>query len=82
MSIVGPRPIVEEEISKYGDAYPDYCRVAPGITGLWQISGRSNTTYAERVELDRYYVCNWSVWLDLWILAKTPPAVLSRDGAY
>ena len=81
MSLVGPRPIVEEEIAKYGDAYLDYCRVAPGITGLWQISGRSNTTYAERVELDRYYVCNWSVWLDLWILAKTPPAVLSGEGA-
>ena len=81
MSLVGPRPIVEEEVAKYGDAFPDYCRVAPGLTGLWQISGRSNTTYAERVELDRYYVCNWSVWLDLWILAKTPSVVLSRDGA-
>lgn len=82
MSLVGPRPIVEAEIEKYGHVFNDYCRVRPGITGLWQISGRNNTTYQERVQLDRYYVNNWSVWLDIWILAKTFPVVVMRDGAY
>lgn len=82
MSLVGPRPIVQAEIEKYGHVFSDYCRVRPGITGLWQISGRNNTTYQERVQLDRYYVNNWSVWLDIWILAKTFPVVITRDGAY
>lgn len=82
MSLVGPRPIVENEARKYGPVFEEYCRVKPGITGLWQISGRNNTTYAERVRFDHYYVSNWSVWLDLWILARTIPVVLRGYGAY
>ena len=82
MSLVGPRPIVEDEIAKYGEVYADYCRVRPGITGLWQVSGRNNTTYEERVSLDRYYVTNWCIWMDLWILARTFPVVLTGYGAY
>ncbi|GHU95724.1 undecaprenyl-phosphate galactose phosphotransferase WbaP [Deltaproteobacteria bacterium] len=82
MSLVGPRPIVAEEKSKYNDVYKEYCRVRPGITGLWQISGRNDTTYAERVAFDHYYICNWSVWMDLWILGKTVPVALSGYGAY
>ena len=82
MSLVGPRPIVEAEIAKYGEVYADYCRVRPGITGLWQVSGRNNTTYEERVSLDRYYVTNWCIWMDLWILARTFPVVLTGYGAY
>jgi Undecaprenyl-phosphate galactose phosphotransferase WbaP len=82
MSLVGPRPIVEDEICKYDDAYELYSRVRPGITGLWQISGRNNTTYAERVELDVFYVRNWSLWLDLYILASTVRVVLLQEGAY
>ena len=82
MSLVGPRPIIKDEIRKYGDAYEFYSRVQPGITGLWQISGRNNTTYSERIELDVFYVRNWSVWLDLYILASTVRVVLLQEGAY
>lgn len=82
MSLVGPRPIVEAEVAKYGDVYEDYCCVRPGITGLWQISGRNNTTYEERVSLDQYYISNWSVWMDIWILGRTVPVVLTGYGAY
>lgn len=81
MSLVGPRPIVPEEVQKYGDCYRSYVRVPGGITGLWQVSGRSNTTYEERVRLDEYYVRNWSVWLDLYILCRTITTVLLREGA-
>ncbi len=82
MSLVGPRPIVEEEVPRYGEAVRLYFRVRPGMTGLWQVSGRNDTTYAERVELDAYYVRNWSVWLDLYLLARTAWVVLTRKGAY
>lgn len=82
MSLVGPRPIVEKEIDRYGKVYTDYSLVKPGITGLWQVSGRNNTTYAERIRLDHYYVTNWSVWMDIWILARTIPVVLLGKGAY
>ncbi len=82
MSLVGPRPIVNEEIPKYQDCFDLYAKVRPGITGLWQISGRNNTTYAERVQLDSYYVRNWSPWLDLYILFRTIKVVLFREGAY
>ena len=82
MSLVGPRPIVAEEIHHYGDRFDPYTWVRPGITGLWQISGRSDTTYDERVSLDEYYVRNWSIWLDLYILARTGASVLQRKGAY
>jgi len=82
MSLVGPRPIVTEEIKKYDDKFTLYTKVKPGITGLWQVSGRNNTTYEERVNLDTYYVRNWSPWLDLYILARTAWVVLTREGAY
>lgn len=82
MSLVGPRPIVHNEIAKYGDAFAAYMRVRPGITGLWQVSGRNDLTYAERVQIDRYYICNWSTWLDVLILAKTVPVVFLGKGAY
>ena len=82
MSLVGPRPIVEAEIAKYAEDFQTYSRVPPGITGLWQVSGRNNTTYAERVEYDTYYVNNWSPWLDVYLLAKTVQAVFAKDGAY
>ncbi|MDO5484496.1 MAG: undecaprenyl-phosphate galactose phosphotransferase WbaP [Desulfovibrionaceae bacterium] len=82
MSLVGPRPIVPNEIGKYGHVYESYCRVKPGITGLWQVSGRNDTSYAERVDYDNYYISNWSVWMDIWILGKTVPVVLTGYGAY
>ena len=82
MSLVGPRPIIDEELRRYGERINLYIKVIPGITGLWQISGRSNTTYEERVSLDSYYVYNWSVWLDLYILARTILVVPFQKGAY
>lgn len=82
MSLVGPRPIVADEVGKYGDFYSVYKKVLPGITGFWQVSGRSNTSYEYRVSLDAYYVRNWSVWFDFYILAKTIKVVLFRHGAY
>src|SRR5262249_13099512 len=82
MSLVGPRPIVEGEIEKYGEVFELYTQVRPGVTGLWQVSGRNNTTYQERIEFDEYYVKNWSVWLDVYILGCTVKAVLLSEGAY
>jgi Undecaprenyl-phosphate galactose phosphotransferase WbaP len=82
MSLVGPRPIVAAEIDKYGARFEDLCSVPPGVTGLWQVSGRNDTTYAERIELDSYYARHWSVWLDLYILIVTVKVVLFRQGAY
>jgi Undecaprenyl-phosphate galactose phosphotransferase WbaP len=81
MSLVGPRPIVDNEIAKYGALFELRSRVRPGITGLWQVSGRSTTTYAERIALDTYYVQNWSPWLDLYILISTIRVVLFQEGA-
>lgn len=82
MSVVGPRPIVTDEIARYGDAYISYKRVTPGLTGLWQVSGRNRLAYEARVSLDTYYIRNWSPWLDLYILARTVTAVLLARGAY
>ena len=82
MTLVGPRPIVDAEIPKYGETYNLYQRVGPGMTGLWQVSGRNETTYEERVTLDAYYVRNWSIWLDFIILVRTLKILLSRAGAY
>ncbi len=82
MSFVGPRPIVWAEVGRYGKRFALYRRVTPGITGLWQISGRNNTTYEERTRLDEYYVRHWSVLLDLYILLRTVRAVLFAEGAY
>ena len=82
MSLVGPRPIVTGEIEKYGPYFHDFCLVPPGITGLWQASGRSDTTYDERVQMDTWYVRNWSLWIDIICLCKTVAVVLARKGAY
>ena len=82
MSLVGPRPIVRDEIVKYGDYINDFYLVPPGITGVWQVSGRSDTTYEERVLMDSWYVHNWSVWIDIVYLLKTVLAVGKSKGAY
>lgn len=83
MSLVGPRPVVQEELTEhYGVAAVSYLAVRPGITGLWQVSGRSDTSYAERVALDCRYVREFSFWGDLRILLRTVPAVLAGRGAY
>ena len=81
MSLVGPRPIVEQEIARYGENIVYYYETKPGLTGLWQVSGRSDTSYVQRVQLDCWYVRNWSMWHDVAILTKTIPAVLLRKGA-
>jgi len=84
MSLVGPRPIVDDEIEYYGSKYIFYRSVTPGITGFWQISGRNDVSYENRVKLDETYVRNWSFWFDLKILFKTIPVFVmgSRGGAY
>lgn len=82
MSVIGPRIITPEEIAMYGRFGTRLIRVMPGLTGLWQVSGRSDTSYRQRVELDMQYVDQWSLWLDIKILFKTVPAVLKGDGAY
>jgi len=83
MNFVGPRPVVKEEIEQYyKDDAQYYYMVKPGITGLWQVSGRSDTDYEFRIKTDRWYVVNWSIWLDIVILLKTIKVVLKRDGAY
>ena len=81
MSLVGPRPIVDSELPHYGENITYYYETRPGLTGLWQVSGRSDTTYHQRVQLDTWYVKNWTLWHDIAILAKTVPAVLDRKGA-
>jgi Undecaprenyl-phosphate galactose phosphotransferase WbaP len=82
MSLVGPRPIVQAELEKYGDDVGYFLMVRPGMTGLWQVSGRNDMDYEQRVYLDTWYVKNWSLWYDLVILFKTVNVVLSRSGAY
>ncbi|HEY8614660.1 sugar transferase [Phenylobacterium sp.] len=82
MSLVGPRPIVEAEIAKYGRRFKHYCAVKPGITGLWQVSGRNDTTYRARVAMDCVYAARRNVWMDFRVLALTVPAVLARRGSY
>jgi Undecaprenyl-phosphate galactose phosphotransferase WbaP len=82
MSLVGPRPIVAEEIPRYGDGIGLYKKVRPGLTGLWQVSGRNNVSYEQRVNFDLYYVRNWSLWLDVYVLARTVKVVLWGDGAF
>ena len=81
MSVVGPRPIVEDEVRYYGDRYALFSRVKPGITGLWQASGRSDTNYDRRVALDCHYVLNWSPWMDIWVIIRTAFVVLTMKGA-
>jgi lipopolysaccharide/colanic/teichoic acid biosynthesis glycosyltransferase len=82
MSLVGPRIIAPDEIVKYGQWGNTLMTVIPGLTGLWQVSGRSDTSYDERVNLDMEYIHNWSIWLDIKIVFRTIPAVLRGDGAY
>lgn len=82
MSLVGPRPIVEAELERYGDDGEYYLMAKPGMTGLWQVSGRNDVDYATRVYLDGWYVKNWSLWYDIAIMFKTIGVVLHRDGAY
>ena len=82
MSLIGPRIIAPDEIKNYGQYGPTLMQVMPGLTGLWQVSGRSDTTYDERIALDMQYITKWSVWLDIKILMRTIPAVMKGDGAY
>lgn len=82
MSLVGPRPIFVDEIERYADRFGLYCRVLPGLTGLWQVSGHSKTTYERRIELDCTYVRNWSLLLDFCILVRTIKVVLERESAW
>ena len=82
MSFVGPRPVVEAERKKYGDKFNYVFSVTPGLSGMWQISGRSSTGYDERIMLDTFYIQNWSVWLDIWIILQTCIVVLTGKGAY
>ncbi len=81
MSLVGPRPVVPAELDNYGDRRDVYMSVRPGVTGAWQVKGRSNIDYPQRVDVDEEYVRDWSLGLDLKILARTPGAVLSARGA-
>ena len=82
MSLVGPRPIIRDEMIRYGEYINDYLMVKPGITGMWQVSGRSDTDYKQRVQLDSWYVRNWSIWLDTMLLWRTGKIVLQCKGAY
>jgi len=82
MSLVGPRPIVDAEVEKYGDDYARVFSIKPGLTGLWQVSGRSDSNYLDRVSYDIYYLQSWSIWLDLWIIFKTFGVVIIGKGAY
>jgi len=82
MSLVGPRPILQRELAAYDVDIAHYYKVRPGITGLWQVSGRNHVTYAERVEMDSWYIRNWSLWHDFAIILKTIPVLLQRKGAF
>jgi Undecaprenyl-phosphate galactose phosphotransferase WbaP len=82
MSLVGPRPITRSEVERYGEDYHRIFSVKPGLTGLWQVSGRSDTDYEERIAYDSYYLQSWSVWIDLWVVYKTIGVVFRGKGAY
>jgi exopolysaccharide production protein ExoY len=82
MGLVGPRPILPAQVEVYGDAYADYVKFRPGMTGLWQVSGRNRLSFEERVQIDREYFGSRSISLDLKIMAKTVAVVLRGDGAY
>lgn len=82
MSLVGPRPIVQKEVPRYEEFIKEYYKVLPGITGMWQVSGRSDIDYPERVRMDSWYVHNWSIWLDIVLLWRTVSVVLKHKGAY
>jgi lipopolysaccharide/colanic/teichoic acid biosynthesis glycosyltransferase len=82
MSLVGPRPLPERDFALLDEVHRQRYLVLPGMTGLWQVSGRSDLSFDELVRLDFYYIEIWSIWLDLVILARTVPAVFARRGAY
>ncbi|MDR2922430.1 MAG: exopolysaccharide biosynthesis polyprenyl glycosylphosphotransferase [Treponema sp.] len=83
MSLVGPRPVIDDsEVVKYGESFLNAFSIKPGMTGLWQVSGRSNTSYEERIAYDNFYLQSWSIWMDLWILLKTFGVVILGKGAY
>jgi lipopolysaccharide/colanic/teichoic acid biosynthesis glycosyltransferase len=82
MSLVGPRPVVQAELERYGDDVVYYLMAKPGMTGLWQVSGRNDVDYDTRVYFDAWYVKNWSLWTDIAILFKTISVVTGRTGAY
>jgi exopolysaccharide production protein ExoY len=82
MSLVGPRPFLPEQQELYGEGFRAYCQVRPGLTGLWQVSGRNRLSFSQRAALDSYYVTHWSLSLDLAILARTAWVVVRQDGAY
>lgn len=82
MSLVGPRPIVSEEISRYGGDFGFYAYCRPGLTGVWQISGRSDVDYGQRVAFDRQYVSRWNLLADIWLILATPKVFFNRSGAY
>lgn len=81
MSVVGPRPVIESELARYGVSATHYLRARPGLTGLWQISGRSDVSYHRRILMDRYYVTNWSFLSDIAIILRTLPAVIMARGS-
>ena len=82
MSLVGPRPIIRDEVERYGKWIADFYMVRPGVTGMWQTSGRSDVSYDERVQMDSWYVRNWSVWFDIVLIWRTVGVVLGKRGAY
>jgi Undecaprenyl-phosphate galactose phosphotransferase WbaP len=83
MSLVGPRPVIDDsEMEKYGESFLNTFSIRPGLTGLWQVSGRSNTNYEARIAYDAFYLQSWSIWMDLWVIFKTFGAVIQGRGAY
>jgi Undecaprenyl-phosphate galactose phosphotransferase WbaP len=82
MSLVGPRPVTQSEVERYGEDFYRIFSVKPGLTGLWQVSGRSDTDYEERIAYDSYYLQSWSVWIDIWVLYRTIGVVFHGKGAY
>ena len=81
MSLIGPRPVVDGEIDNYGENKEKFLSVKPGITGYWQVNGRSNTSYKDRMRMELYYVDNQSLWLDIKIFFKTFISVIKKEGA-
>ena len=81
MPLIGPRPYLPREKEDMGSCYETIIKFKPGLTGIWQVSGRNNISFAERCKLDEFYYYNWSIWLDIIILVKTVKAVFLKDGA-
>jgi len=82
MSLVGPRMVTPAELEKYGECKKLLLTVKPGITGYWQVNGRQEVSYDERIRMDVYYIQNWNLWMDIEILLRTPVKVLKKEGAY